>query len=212
MPIFFNHGLITSNMMKINKQLIAALAIALPLVLGGCAQQTPGVDLDRVMRIALESMQRYEQTHLGSVSGSMDEQAMSAFSRELSDDLRMAQPPLYSGPISVLVANDGSIQGYHDRNANYVRETGEEDLFKIEVDSSNQRIIASHNGEVRDQGLGMGSGFLMGMLMGSLLNRQSAAGIRPGAFDSKRATPKRPRTSYSSARSRAGSGSFSSGK
>jgi hypothetical protein len=201
-------------MMKTNKQLLAALAVTLPLALGGCAQQTPGVDLDRVMGVALESMQRYEQTHLGSVSGSMDEQAMSAFSRELSDDLRMAQPPLYAGPISVLVAADGSIQGYHDRNANYVRETGEEDLFKIEVDSNNQRIIASHDGEVRDQGLGMGSGFLMGMLMGSLLNRQSAAGIRPGAFDSKRATPQRQpsRTSYSSARSRAGSGSFSSGK
>lgn len=201
-------------MMKINKQMTAALAISIPLMLGGCAQQTPGVDLDRVMSIALESMQRYEQTHLGGVSGSMDEQAMSAFSRELSDDLRMAQPPLHAGPISVLVATDGSIQGYHDRNANYVRETGEEDLFKIEVDSNNKRIIASNNGEVRDQGLGMGSGFLMGMLMGNLLNRQSAAGIRPGAFDSRRATPKRQpaRTSYSSARSRAGSGSFSSGK
>ena len=199
-------------MMKINKQLTAALAVGISLVLGGCAQQPPGVDLDRVMSIALASMQRYEQTHLSGVSGSMDEQAMSAFSRELSDDLRMAQPSLYAGPISVLVARDGSIQGYHDRNANYLRETGEEDLFKIEVDSSNQRIIASNDGEVREQGLGMGGGFLMGMLMGSLLNRQSAAGIRPGAFDSKRATPQRSRTNYSSARSRAGSGSFSSGK
>ncbi|MEN8214447.1 MAG: hypothetical protein ABFR19_08805 [Pseudomonadota bacterium] len=194
---------------------IVPLILGIPLLLNGCSPQQPGVDLDRVMKIALESMQRYEQTTLSGVDGKMDDAAMAQFSRDLSDDLRMAQPPLYTGPLSAVVAKDGSIQGYHDRNANYVRETGEEDLFKIEIDSQNKRIIASNDGVVRDQGMGMGGGFLMGMLMGNLLSRQSAAGIRPGAFNNVRATPKprtRTRSSFGSARSRAGSGSFSSGK
>ncbi len=199
--------------MNFKTAMITPLVIGIPVLLASCTQKAPGVDLDRVMKITTQSMQQYEQTNLSGVEGKMDDLAMAQFSRDLADDLRMAQPPLYTGPIGIAVANDGSIQGYNDRNGNYLRETGEEDLFKIEIDSQNNRIIASNDGVVREQGMGMGGGFMMGMLMGSLLSRQSAAGIRPGAFNNKRATPKpRARSSFGSARSRAGSGSFSSGK
>ncbi|HBH36098.1 MAG TPA: hypothetical protein DDW45_06970 [Gammaproteobacteria bacterium] len=197
--------------MKFNTAMITPLIIGIPLLLGGCTQKAPGVDLDRVMKITTQSMQNYEKTNLSGVEGKMDDLAMAQFSRDLADDLRMAQPPLYTSPIGIAVAKEGSIQGYNDKNGNYIRETGEEDLFKIEIDSQNNRIIASNDGVVREQGMGMGGGLMMGMLMGSLLSRQSAAGIRPGAFNNKRATPK-PRARTSSARSRAGSGSFSSGK
>ena len=199
--------------MNFKTAMITPLVIGIPVLLASCTQKAPGVDLDRVMKITTQSMQQYEQTNLSGVEGKMDDLAMAQFSRDLADDLRMAQPPLYTGPIGIAVANDGSIQCYNDRNGNYLRETGEEDLFKIEIDSQNNRIIASNDGVVREQGMGMGGGFMMGMLMGSLLSRQSAAGIRPGAFNNKRATPKpRARSSFGSARSRAGSGSFSSGK
>ncbi|MEA3301821.1 MAG: hypothetical protein U9Q75_00975 [Pseudomonadota bacterium] len=199
--------------MKLKTAMITSLILGIPLLLGSCTQKAPGVDLDRVMKIATQSMQRYEQTNLNAVEGTMDDLAMAQFSRDLADDLRMAQPPLYASPIGIVVAKDGSIQGYDDKNGNYIRETGEGDLFKIEIDSQNNRIIASNDGVVREQGMGMGTGLMMGMLMGSLMSRQSAAGIRPGAFNNKRATPKpRARTSFGSARSRAGSGSFSSGK
>lgn len=197
--------------MKLKTAMITSLILGIPLLLGSCTQKAPGVDLDRVMKIATQSMQRYEQTNLNAVEGTMDDLAMAQFSRDLADDLRMAQPPLYASPIGIVVAKDGSIQGYDDKNGNYIRETGEGDLFKIEIDSQNNRIIASNDGVVREQGMGMGTGLMMGMLMGSLMSRQSAAGIRPGAFNNKRATPK-PRARTSSARSRAGSGSFSSGK
>ncbi|MBG7602450.1 MAG: hypothetical protein IZT60_07890 [Gammaproteobacteria bacterium] len=201
--------------MKFKTAIITPLIIGIPLLLGSCTQKAPGVDLDRVMKITTESMQRYEQTNLSGVKGEMDDLAMAQFSRDLADDLRMAQPPLYTSPIGIVVSKDGSIQGYNDKNGNYVRETGEGDLFKIEIDSQNNRIIASNDGVVREQGMGMGGGLMMGMLMGSMLSRQSAAGIRPGAFNNKRATPKpraRTKSSFGSARSRAGSGSFSSGK
>ena len=197
--------------MKLKTAMITSLILGIPLLLGSCTQKAPGVDLDRVMKITTQSMQRFEQTNLNAVKGTMDDLAMAQFSRDLADDLRMAQPPLYASPIGIVVAKDGSIQGYDDKNGNYIRETGEGDLFKIEIDSQNNRIIASNDGAVREQGMGMGGGLMMGMLMGSMLSRQSAAGIRPGAFNSKRATPK-PRARTSSARSRAGSGSFSSGK
>ncbi len=197
--------------MKLKTAMITSLILGIPLLLGSCTQKAPGVDLDRVMKITTQSMQRFEQTNLNAVKGTMDDLAMAQFSRDLADDLRMAQPPLYASPIGIVVAKDGSIQGYDDKNGNYIRETGEGDLFKIEIDSQNNRIIASNDGAVREQGMGMGGGLMMGMLMGSMLSRQSAAGIRPGAFNNKRATPK-PRARTSSARSRAGSGSFSSGK
>ncbi len=197
--------------MKFKTAIITPLIIGIPLLLGSCTQKAPGVDLDRVMKITTQSMQRFEQSNMNGVKGNMDDLAMAQFSRDLADDLRMAQPPLYTSPIGIVVAKDGSIQGYNDKNGNYIRETGEGDLFKIEIDSQNNRIIASNDGVVREQGMGMGGGLMMGMLMGSLLSRQSAAGIRPGAFNNKRATPK-PRARTSSARSRAGSGSFSSGK
>ena len=199
--------------MKFKTAIITPLIIGIPLLLGSCTQKAPGVDLDRVMKITTQSMQRFEQSNMNGVKGNMDDLAMAQFSRDLADDLRMAQPPLYTSPIGIVVAKDGSIQGYNDKNGNYIRETGEGDLFKIEIDSQNNRIIASNDGVVREQGMGMGGGLMMGMLMGSLLSRQSAAGIRPGAFNNKRATPKpRARARTSSARSRAGSGSFSSGK
>ena len=145
--------------MNFKTAMITPLVIGIPVLLASCTQKAPGVDLDRVMKITTQSMQQYEQTNLSGVEGKMDDLAMAQFSRDLADDLRMAQPPLYTGPIGIAVANDGSIQGYNDRNGNYLRETGEEDLFKIEIDSQNNRIIASNDGVVREQGMGMGGGY-----------------------------------------------------
>ena len=53
--------------MKFKTAIITPLIIGIPLLLGSCTQKAPGVDLDRVMKITTESMQRYEQTNYNKV-------------------------------------------------------------------------------------------------------------------------------------------------
>ena len=93
-------------------------------------------------------------------------------------------------------------------------DTDEKLLFTVELDGQNKRMIASDDaGRGTYQGFS-GSGFLTGILIGSMLGRQRAAGIQPGSFSNRRlASP----ASYTQgrrtrARSRARSGGLRFGK
>lgn len=171
------------------------------VLLAGCDQnKSATADLDRVLGVASDSMTKFE----GSEDVNKDN-VMDKFSSSYSSNLNSAQPPIHSGPIGVTPDKDGSLLSFDDKNNNQIQDEGEKDLFKLEVDSENSRLVASSDGEVRDSGFS-GSGLLMGMLIGNMLSRQRATGANPAA---KRATPRRAATS---AKSRAGSGSHSRGK
>ncbi|MFT4924276.1 MAG: hypothetical protein ACI8WB_000354 [Phenylobacterium sp.] len=182
-----------------------SLIFATTCLLTACSSSTPvQVDLDRVLDITTTTMDRMEQ------ESGMDDQdsAMLRFSQALQIDINMAEPKLHSQSIGIALQEDGSINGFSDDNINAIWDDGEADLFKLEIDSEKNRLIASQGEYVRDQRFS-GSGLIAGLLIGHMLSRQRGAGVKPGALSSKTASPARSSTT---ARSRSGSGSHSSGK
>jgi len=199
-------------MMKAKQISLSAMVFGF-ILLAGCSGGTqPSVDLDQVLKIGASSLHKLQDN-----SKVNKENAMQEFSNDFADDLNNTQPFVHpAGPLGVKPEADGSFVGFHDKNINQKMEAGEKAVFKLELDSENNRLVASDQSAVRDQPFsGMGTGFLVGMLMGNILNRQSATGANPA---SRKATPRstyqnaRKAQTARSARSRAGSGSHSSGK
>jgi len=188
-------------------------------LLSACSPRTASVDLDRVLEVTSQTLTTFEQEQAYNSYGTenavqdnekpvMDDAAMQAFGKALEKNLNRAAPQIHPEIIGVNVAEDGSIQGYNDKNNNGEKDNGEKELFKIEVDGEKQRLLASSGEHVRDHGFS-GSGLLAGLLIGNMLSRQRAAGISPSSLSSKRAVSK---SAYKSARTRSGSGSHSRGK
>lgn len=185
---------------SISKLTTAGLIISLAGCSGGTSTQ---IDLNNVLDITLNSLTQYEST---TSIDSNEDQIFEEFARTLASDYNYAQPPIYVGSIGVVPEKDASLVAFDDKNNNTVRDSGENELFKIEIDGQNSRIIASTQSESSDHGFS-GSGLLAGMLIGSMLNRQRSAGVDTNKLASKQSTD-----SQSSAKSRAGSGSHSTGK
>ena len=206
----------------------------------------PGIDLDRVLDITSETLLRDDSevppqndarantaadtaTGTGTANGAdaaaaaASVTALNGFRGQLQTAYNTATPPLYPQPLGVSIQQDGKILGYANPNNNTVQDSGEKTLFTVEVDGEKQRLIASNtSGQARDHGFS-GTGLLTGMLIGSLLSRQSSAGIRSSSLSNRSVTS---RSNYraqrsaaasrssaaASARSRSGSGSHRSGK
>lgn len=163
---------------------------------GGAAH----ADLDQALNVAAGSLNTFENS-----AGVTEENAMDKFATNYARDLNSSQPPLIPGTIGVEAQPDGSFKAFSDTNNNAIKDADEKEVFDLEVDKENNRLLASDETAVRESGFS-GSGLLMGMLIGNMLSRQRVSGANPAA---RKATP---RSAYRSARSRAGSGSHSRGK
>lgn len=178
---------------------IATIVTSLCLMLISCGgDDTPVPDLDLALNIATESLIQFD----ASETDITEENAMEAFAIVYTNGLNASDPAVHSGPLAVVAQEDGSFSVFDDKNSNKLSDNDEDELFKVEVDNENGRLIASAESYVRDSGFS-GGGLLMGYLIGSMLGRQRAAGVTPG---SKKTSPKM------SAKQRAGSGSHSRGK
>lgn len=177
----------------------AALVASLSLVLISCGGGgAPVPDLDQALDVAAESLTQFD----ASETDIKEENAMEEFAIVYTNNLNASEPPVHTGPLAVVAQTDGSFSVFDDANSNKLGDEDEKELFKVEVDNENGRLIASAESYVRDRGFS-GGGLLMGYLIGSMLGRQRAAGVTPS---SKKASPKM------SAKQRAGSGSHSRGK
>ena len=176
-------------------------------LLAGCGQgSTTNADLDRVLDVTIATMADFENTFVGAISDT----AMVKFVGQLTNNLNTSKPKVHPGPVGVRLEDDGSFLGYHDKNSDRKQDSGEKNLFTVEIDSEKQRILASNQEFVRDHSFsGMGTGLMAGMLVNNLMNRQRGSGVNPQTLSSKAATP---RAIYQTARSRSGSGSHASGK
>jgi hypothetical protein len=164
-------------------------------------------DLNKSLDVASNTMNSFED----SGSDVTQDNAMDVFSKNYASNLNSEQSLNHLGPMGVQTENDGSFTAYADTNSNQVKDADEKGIFKLEADAENNRLVASTDSEVAQQPhMGMGSGFLMGMLMSNMLGRQRATGTNPA---SRRATKRSSAAKKTpSAKSRAGSGSHSSGK
>lgn len=173
-------------------------------------------DMNRALEVASTTMTTMDKTTTSTNSSVTNETAMNDFSKKYAEKLNNDPKLEKYKPIGVVPEADGSFSAYTDANKNQIKDADEKTIFKLEADAKNGRLVASNEAGVAEQSHSfMGGGFFMGMLLGSMLNRQSMTGANPSA---RKASPP-PRKSASSAnrqspsaRSRAGSGSFSSGK
>jgi hypothetical protein len=201
-------------------QFIKVMSLSALLVVVAACSSEPEVeviDLDKVLDVTMNTMDQVQARTVAPVAGQpVDEAAkqkhLDEFNTQLTQNLNAAK--IYSQPLATEVKRDGSFEGFVDTNQNLKEDMGEAKLFIVEVDNERNRLIATdtQQGYRRDHGFSMG-GLATGLLIGHLLSRQSAAGVQPSKFANAQMSPKGYHAAaVSSAKARAGSGSFKSGK
>jgi hypothetical protein len=205
--------------MKIKTMFFAG---ALTVLLSGCSNESVEVvDLNRVLDVMVDTLDQTQAKMGSEFQGNSEDpevrqQFMDNFNVLYAENLNAAK--LMSQPIGTSVQSDGSISGFIDPNQNMTMDGSEKQIFIVEIDSERNRLIATdtQHGYHRDHGFSM-AGLATGMLIGHLLSRQRAAGISSSRFSNMNMSPKNYHSSAlqsakSSARAKAGSGSFSLGK
>ena len=107
-------------------------------------------------------------------------------------------------------ATDGSLIAYEDLNKNRKKDDNEENIFFIDVDGENSRIIAtSRIGASSNASFPAGT-LLAGYFLGRMLTMQSAFPSHKSYVNNAKTVTSQ--NAISNARSRAGSGSHRAGK
>lgn len=152
---------------------------------------------------------------IGSYQKHLGENGVTEASTEQVDEFRgflvevlNSDPRFYEKTQGLEIQEDAKFLGFADANNNGVKDSGESDLYTVEIDEENQRLIAT---DMSGNSTGLrfsGTGFLAGALLGSLLSRQRSAGVKAGSFNNRSVAS---RSSYSAPRS-ARSGGLRAGK
>lgn len=172
------------------------------------SNKKPNINLTEVLNRSVIAMDRYDRyLKKNNVEKATDkhlEQLNGFFQKVLN-----TSPRFYDGMIATKLGQDAKFTGVDDANQNGVADADEKQLFTVELDSENKRLIATDsNGTGTHRGFS-GMGFIAGALIGSMLGRQRSAGIAPGSFSNRKLTTP---ASYNRARSRARSGGLRRGK
>ena len=184
------------------------------LILGACTAAPTGpqtVDLGQVLdrtEMAINGFQSYAEQEGVEELSNADMQTFRSFLGGVYN----SEPRFYDRPMGVSLEEDGSFLGFVDANMNDVQDAGEDDLFTVEIDAENERLIAT---DMAGQSSGLrfsSGGFLTGLIVGRMLSRQSSAGIARGSFNNRTVTPRSSYRAPASARSRVRSGGVRSGK
>lgn len=202
------------------RHLIQMIVLMLPVTLAGCGGASTGsapININEVLERAVKTLVNFD-AYLRRYDYKEVNSAMFAqFNKTIQHDLNAA-PVFHSTKIVTQLQKDASITGYGDINKNGEVDNGEPKLFKIELDTDNDRIIitSAANGSATGRTMGRGSGFFAGVMIGSLMNRQSNAGVKRGHFNSRRVANapvgRKVAARGSGARSRARSGGIRGGK
>ena len=172
----------------------------------GSSAQTAdlGQALDRTERALISYNEKLERDGIEKMTPKEVGELNAYIRREMN-----APKEFYGTKVGVAMTEAASFIGYSDKNANNVYEKGEPQLFLIEIDNENQRLIAT---DMSGNSTHARSGGFGGFLFLSLGNRQRAAGVAPGSFNNRNSTPRSSYKAPSSARTRVRSGGIAGGK
>lgn len=194
---------------------ISAISLIAVLALSACSGSVKGPDLGQVLDRTVYAMEYYHQqtTTDSEEVVEITDANMEEF-RDIMTQVMNAQPAFHESNLGVALEEDASFTGFNDKNSDNVKDAGEKEIFRVEIDAERSRLIATDlvSGEATTF-RASGTGFLAGALVGRLLGRQSRAGVKSSSFANRKTTA---RSSYdskrSSARSRTRTGSSRSGK
>ncbi len=202
------------------RHVISMIALILPVTLAGCGGSGTGaanININEVLERTAKTLVNFDAYLRRYDYKEVDTTMFEQFNKTIQHDLNAA-PVFHPTKIVTRLQKDASIMGYGDINKNGKADVGEPKLFKIELDTDNDRIIitSAAHGSATGRTMGRGSGFFAGVMIGSLMNRQSTAGVKRGHFDSRRVANapvgRKVAARGSRARSRARSGGVRSGK
>ncbi|HAT86121.1 hypothetical protein [Cohaesibacter gelatinilyticus] len=168
-------------------------------------------DLGQVLDRTMFAIEKYENHAQKLNATKLTDDNMAEFGNFLAQVMN-SNPRFYDEELGIKLRKDAAFQGFADKNKNGTQEEGEGDVFTVEIDSENKRIIASDGNGASSDTRFSGSGLLTGLLIGHLLSRQRSAGVKPGSFNNRQTTPRSSYRAPSSARSGARSGGLGSGK
>ncbi len=162
-----------------------------------------GQVLDRTEFALVKYQEHLDENSVAEASDEQVEEFRSFLVKVLNSD-----PRFYEKTQGLEIMQDAKFMAFADENANGTKDSGEGDIYSVEIDEANNRLIAT---DMSGNSSGLrfsGTGFLAGALLGSLLSRQRGAGITANSFNNRNVTP---RSSYKAPRS-ARSGGMRAGK
>lgn len=209
------------------------ISIVLAALISGCSQRAEVIDLDKVLDIMKRTLDELNtsvpvsQPAYGDTPPPDTVEPMSADTRNpeydalfltrFSENLNAAK--LTTDRIGVSMLQDGSVEGFRDTNTNDMKDAYEKSIFKIEIDTEGNRLIATdtQNRYRRSTGYSMMHGMFAGYFLSSMFGRQHYSGVSPSRFRNMKMSNDNYRKSASSrfrssARTKGGSRSFKSGK
>ena len=129
---------------------------------------------------------------------------------DLSKIYNETNPKIYEDNLGVYPQTTGALVAYEDINKNSKRDENEQNIFFIDVDGENSRIIAtSRIGASSNASFPAGT-LLAGYFLGRMLTMQSGFPDRKNFVNNAQKIS--PKQAMSNARARAGSGSHRAGK
>jgi len=130
--------------------------------------------------------------------------------KDLAKVYNGTNPKIYEDNLDVYPSTSGALVAYEDINKNFKQDENEQNIFFIDVDGENSRIIAtSRIGASSNASFPAGS-LLAGYFLGRMLTMQSNFPNRKNYVNNAKTVT--PQKAMSNARARAGSGSHRAGK
>ena len=177
------------------------------------------MDLNKVLDVMVATLTAGSDNAVEQAADASNEQVV-GFILQYAMDLNAA-PLLEEGKtVGIGITELGKFLGFQDDNGDGDPADDELQLFTVEIDEIDENtvrlIVADLQGRYQRDSSPMsrfGTGLLTGMLISSMLNRRSAAGISKIKYRGKQMSPKNYHTAAKAkARSRAGSRSLKFGK
>lgn len=199
---------------------ITLVALTLPVALAACGGAPSGsapINVNEVLNRTVKTIVNFDAYLRRYDYKTVDSAMFDQFNKTIQHDLNAA-PRFHPTKIVTYFNKDASIMGYGDLNKNGKVDDLEPKLFKIELDTDNDRIIitSAAQGHATGRTMGRSGGFFAGVMIGGLMNRQTNAGVKRGHFDNRRVANapigRKVASSGSRARGRARSGGIRAGK
>ncbi len=213
---------------------VALLCMGLAITSGCDATGSVDViDLDKVLDLFAETLAELDGDDSSVEAGAVQEVATDAEKAENQEKFlalyakKLNAAKVSSKPVGVMFADTGTVRGFADPNGNNKQDTGEKEVFTVDVDPEEKRLIASDKTYYRDRAYRPRFGFFTGYMIGSMMGRNrsfysgSKASMKPQwgnksmsskGYHKQAQSKARSAAKAKSARSRSGSKGFSFGK